>query len=544
MRVYDEFTPTFPDRDTWSLAHVLRERAQTHGDRVALDFPLTGERWTYAELLGTSERIARHLLANEIEAGDRLVIMCANRPEVVFAWVAAAVGGLVEVPINTAYRGSFLEHQLGTVDATAYVIDPEFAERLIESRSACGALRRIYVTAAEGADAAIALLRDAGWQADLFTAAHAGGDSELPTIDVRKPCAIFFTSGTTGPSKGVVMSHMQMAFFADELRALTRLTDADAYMAVGPMFHGNSQFLAAYPILIAGGRFVLRERFSASRWSAWLRESQVTVTNLIGVMMDFVWKAAPTAQDADNPLRCVFAIPTATQIVDQFKQRFGIDVFVESYGMTEVSMPMLTPYGQPYPAGSCGLLVEDWYEVRIVDPQTDEELPPGEVGELLVRSKQPWLMNSGYYRMPERTVDAYRNFWFHTGDGVRRDADGWFYFVDRLNDTIRRRGENISSYELEQTVLEHVAVIECAAVAAPADEGGEDEIAVFVVATAEGAVEIAELRDWCEHRLPRFAIPRDVHLVRELPKTPSGKIRKAELRALARELLTTAASER
>lgn len=327
------------------------------------------------------------------------------------------------------------------------------------------------------------------------------------------------------------MSHSQMTFFAEQCVSLTRLTDRDTYMSVGPLFHGNAQFLAAYPALIAGARFVLRERYSASRWVSWVRECGATVTNFVGVMMDFTYKQPERPDDAENELRCVYAAPTASSIVEDFQRRFGVEAFVENFGLTETSMPIMSPYGESRPPGAAGLLNEGWFEVRLVDPETDEEVEVGEVGELVVRAKAPWTMCSGYYGMPERTAEAYRNLWFHTGDGLRRDADGWFYFVDRLKDAIRRRGENISSYEVEQAVLGHGDVEECAAVAVPAaTEAGEDEVALFVVATERSSLSVKEVHAWCELRLPKFALPAHVQIVQELPKTPSGKVRKIELR--------------
>jgi crotonobetaine/carnitine-CoA ligase len=228
----------------------------------------------------------------------------------------------------------------------------------------------------------------------------------------------------------------------------------------------------------------------------------------------------------------VWSVPTATSIVEAFKERFGIEAFVENFGLTETSMPILTPYSAPRPPGAAGLLVEDWFDVRIVDPDTDEEVPVGQVGELIVRPKEPWTTCLGYYGMPEKTAEAFRNLWFHTGDGLRRDEDGWYYFVDRLKDAIRRRGENISSYEVEQTVLEHPSIADCAAIAVPAEtEAGEDEVMIFVVASGE--VGRDEVSAWCRQRLPAFAKPKYIRFVETLPATPSGKVRKAELRELA-----------
>jgi crotonobetaine/carnitine-CoA ligase len=220
----------------------------------------------------------------------------------------------------------------------------------------------------------------------------------------------------------------------------------------------------------------------------------------------------------------------ASEIEESFRRRFGIETFVEVFGLTEISVPLMTPYNEPRPKGSCGLLVSDFFDIRLVD-ELDREVPVGEVGELTIRSKEPWTVSMGYYGMPEKTLEAFRNLWFHTGDGMRRDSKGWYYFVDRLKDTIRRRGENISSYEIEQTILKHEGVLECAAVAVPASfEAGEDE--VMIVAVVADGVQRSDVYAWCLEYVPRFALPRYIRLVDQLPKTPSGKLRKVELREL------------
>jgi crotonobetaine/carnitine-CoA ligase len=547
LSVYAEYSPTFADPACWSIPWILRERARTHGERTYLDVPGAGERYDYATVLERAERIAAGLVAAGAAPGDRLLIMAPNCPEVIFAWFGSACAGLAEVPINTAYHGAFLEHQVRTTAPRFAVIDAQFADRFAASAGACASIERFYLVG-EPADQerAADLLRGSGWAVESFDALARAERVALPEPRPQDLASVFFTSGTTGLSKGVMMPHAQMVFFADECVSLTRLTDADAYLSVGPLFHGNAQFLAALPALIAGARFVLRERFSASRWSDWIRESGATVTNFVGVMMDFVWKQPPRPDDADNDLRCIFAAPTATSILPEFRERFGVEAFVEVFGLTETSMPIMTPYGVERPDGACGQLNADWFDVRLVDPETDEEVATGETGELTVRPKRPWTTCSGYYGMPDKTAEAFRNLWFHTGDGLRRDADGWFYFVDRLKDAIRRRGENISSYEIEQAVLGHSGVIECAAIAVAADvDAGEDEVMLFMVCTDGTSRE--DVHDWCVKRLPAFALPRYIRLVGELPKTPSGKVRKGELRGQAPagglgadEVLTTA----
>lgn len=531
MRTYGEFQPTFSERRCWTLPWIARERAATHGDRVFLDVPTQGFRATYAETLAAAERIGSGLLNGGGEPGDRVVIMAQNSAEYVLAWFGISLAGMAEVPLNTAYQGPFLEHQVRTTAPRTVILGSDLASRFLDGHESYAGIRRFYVI---GDDAAtVADIRAAGFDAEPFSTLLKADVGPLPDVDYRDLAAIFFTSGTTGLSKGVMMSHSHLAFFADQGRAMTRFTDADTYMSVGPLFHGNAQFLAAYPALVAGGRVVIQERFSASRWIRQIAGCEATVTNLVGVMMDFVWKQPPQPEDAANALRCIYAVPTATSILEPFKARFGIDAFIESFGSTEASLPVLAPYGEDRPAGAAGLLVDDWFDIRIVDPETDEEVPLGEVGELLVRSRVPWTMLSGYYGMPDKTAEALRNQWFHTGDGVRRDATGWVYFVDRLKDAIRRRGENISSFEVEQAILLHEQIVDCAAVAAPArSEAGEDEVALFVVLARDATIGEADVRAWCDEQLPSFARPEQIVFLDELPTTPSGKVRKLELRSL------------
>jgi carnitine-CoA ligase len=213
------------------------------------------------------------------------------------------------------------------------------------------------------------------------------------------------------------------------------------------------------------------------------------------------------------------------------RERFGIEAFVEVFGLTETSAPIISPYGEERPAGAAGLAADEWFDVALVDPETDEEVPVGEIGELVIRPKVPFISSLGYFNMPDRTVEAWRNLWFHTGDALRRDEEGWFYFVDRFKDALRRRGENISSYEVETAILSHPAVLECAVIAVPAsNEAGEDEVMAYLITSEPTTPE--SVWGWCESRIPGFAIPRYLRFVTELPKTPSQRVQKAKLRAL------------
>ena len=528
-RLYEDLEPTEPDWRRWTGAHVLRRQAAERGDRTFLVAPEEDAEFTFAEILELSERVAGGLRSAGAAPGDRVVIMAANSSSFVLSWFGTAIGGLVEAPINTAYEGEFLRHQAQLVDARWVIVDDTLASRFVALRDRLPRLEAFWVIDTGHLDVALAALRGAGWAAapweELRTAERFAGSEP----DARELTAVFFTSGTTGLSKGVSMPNAHMNFFAEITRCLTRFTEDDTWLSVTPLFHGNAQYMAVYPALIAGGRVVIRSRFSASRWVDQLREHDVTVTNFLGVMMDFVWKQPPRADDADNSLRCVFAAPTASSILADFTARFGIEAFVEVYGTTETSCPILSPYGEDRPAGAAGLNAGKWYDVAIVDPETDVEVPIGEVGEFCVRPRHPWICSLGYYNMPEKTAESWRNLWFHSGDAVRRDEEGWYYFVDRIKDAIRRRGENISSYEVEQAILGHPHVAECAVIGVPADtEAGEDEVMAVIVAV--GGLTAQDVWDWCRGRVPAFAIPRYLRFRADLPLTPSEKIQRNVLR--------------
>ncbi|WP_063726719.1 AMP-binding protein [Streptomyces sp. RTd22] len=531
MRTYTDLVPVFPDQRDWTLATVLRHQAHVRPDAVFLDVPEEHRTFSYAQSLEQAESVADALALAGASPGDRVLVMAANSSQFVRTWLGVSLGGYVEVPVNTAYEGVFLGHQLVTAGPRWAVVDDVLADRFLAVADDARVIECFWVVDTGSRDGALRALRDAGWRAEPWEELARGArpGARPPTPAPSSLASIFFTSGTTGPSKGVAMPHAQMHFFGEEVVSLQRLTADDVYFTCTPLFHGNAQFMAAYPALIAGARLVVRSRFSASRWVDQLRASGVTVTNVIGVMMDFIWKQEPRPDDADNRLRSVFAAPTAGSILAGFRERYGIDAFVEVFGLTETSAPILSPYGEERPAGAAGLQAADWFDIRLVDPDTDVEVPVGEIGELVVRPKHPWTCSMGYYGMPERTVDAWRNLWFHTGDALRRDADGWYYFVDRYKDALRRRGENISSYEIEQALLGWDAILECAVIGVAAGvEAGEDEVMAVVVAARD--FDPAELWEWCAGRVPAFAVPRFVRVVDRLPKTPSERVRKALLR--------------
>ena len=522
-----DITLTYPDRRDWVLGAILERRAAEDPDRPYLQWE-DSPALSFDATNRAVNRIAHGLAAAGVKHGDRVLLFMPNCLDFVLAWFALAKLGAVEVPVNIHYRGAFLTHVANNCGAAIAITDPSLLPVLADCAGELAHLRQVYVTGADPLPSATARPLSMAPFGALSTDDETNPGVAVAATDIA---AILFTSGTTGPSKGVLMPHAQFYFFAEQGASLVRLGPDDVYMNSFPLFHGNAQFLTTYPCLIRGARAVLYERFSAGDWIDRIRRNGVTATNLLGVTMDFIFKQPAKPTDGDNRLRVIYAVPTAHNIVAEFKARFGIESCVDAFGQTETCLPLMTPYAGERPPGAVGVLVEDWYEIRLVDPDTDEDVPDGEMGELVVRHKVPWTLCAGYNANPEGTLRAQRNLWWHTGDGMRRDAAGWYYFVDRVNDALRVRGENVSSYEVEQVVLSHPDVAECAAVSVRSDvEAGEHEIKVSVVLRPGCAPDPVALIAHCDARAPYFAVPRYVEYVSGLPRTPNEKIQKHLLR--------------
>lgn len=466
-----------------------------------------------------------------MKQGDRIVILMPNCLEYIYLYMGASKQGIVQVPVNTAYHGAFLEHQINISEAETVVVAYSFLENVVNSLGNLPAIKRLVVWCDSDADMPelpTGLHCEVLRYQDLYS--HNSGEPEV-VVKPQDLAVIIFTSGTTGLSKGVLMTHAQAYLFSEQGAQLMALTPDDTYMTVLPLFHGNAQFLTVYCSMIVGARCVLYQRFSASEWAPRLYQSGATVMNCVSSMLAFALAQPPSELDSKLKLRCVLAAPTPWDIVDELKKRFGIQHFVEGYGQTEINLVAVTPIGWDRPRGAVGLAADQWYELRVVDPETDQDVALGEVGELLVRPRVPWTLNQGYVGMPAETLTAFRNLWFHTGDAVKQDAQGWLYFLDRYKDTLRRRGENISSFEVEAPIRQHPAVADVAVVAVAAQEaGGEDEVKACVMLKEGAVLDPAELIEWCEASLPYFAVPRYIDFYDAFPTSASDKIQKNVLR--------------
>jgi crotonobetaine/carnitine-CoA ligase len=474
-----------------------------------------GSEWTYSQLHSRTIMTAAALQLLGVRQGDHVLSWLPNGADALRVWFGLNYLGSVYVPINTAYKGRLLEHVIENSDAKLIIAHGDLIPRLNEVK-----LARLEKLVGLGPEAkpikGLSCFRSDSLKGDGL---------ELKPLD--RPVApwdtqsIIYTSGTTGPSKGVLSSYLHLYTMAGE--SFYFLDSDDRYMIVLPLFHVGGT-LAVYAMLARGGSIAVIEAFNTNTIWHLVRETQTTVLVLLGVMAHFLSKLPRGQSDRDHPLKKVIMVPV--QDAPSFAERFGVDVYTV-FNMTEISSPIIS---QPNPAinGSCGKK-RVGVDVRIVD-ENDLEVPVGSVGELIVRADRPWAMNHGYYKEAEATARAWRNGWFHTGDAFRADEDGNYFFVDRLKDVIRRRGENISSFEVETEVCCHPGVKE-AAVVAVTSEYSEDEVLLAVSAADELSLDPVELTEFLVPRLPYFMVPRFIRILSHLPKTPTQKIMKHVLRS-------------
>jgi crotonobetaine/carnitine-CoA ligase len=505
--------PRIPAADVCVLRDVLDRQARERPDQVAVVFP-GGAEWTYAELRRRVRQVAAALQAQGVQQGEHVLIWLPNGAEALRCAWALNYFGAVAVAINTAYRGPLLAHVIDNSDARLIVAHAGLLPRLAEVATA--KLERALVVGPTG---------DCPLPASDFAACvAAAGELADPGRPIRPwdMQSIVYTSGTTGPSKGVMSSYFH-AWNGMNETAWPCLRRDDRMMINMPLFHIGGSFIA-YAMLCRGGSMVMTEGFSTQTFWPIVRETGTTAAFLLGAMGSFLMKQPASASDRSHALRVAFMVPL-TDEAPGFAERFGVEVWT-IFNMTEIATPIISG-PEPGKPGFCGR-PRAGFDLRLVD-EHDLEVPAGAVGELILRSDVPWALNHGYYRNPEATARAWRNGWFHTGDAFRRDGDGNYCFVDRAKDAIRRRGENISSFEVELVVNAHPDVQECAAIPVPAAVS-EDEVLVVVAPRPGGRIDPAGLLEFLRPRMAHFMLPRYIRVIDELPKTPTAKVQKAELR--------------
>jgi len=505
-----------PEREQCVLGPLLDRWATRAPDRVFAVFE-DGVQWTWSQAREEVRGAAQALQVLGVSAGQKVLSWLPNGKAAFLAWFGSNYLGAIYVPINTSYRGNLLAHVIRNSGARLMLCHSGLADRLKDVDLAD--VDSIVVVGGDVPDIAV------GGRTVLPESVLRGDPQKLNESAGIQPWdthGIIYTSGTTGPSKGVLTSYLQL--WTTGLACYGYIDSDDRMLINLPMFHVGGT-TSIYAVLSRGASFVLVDGFdSRNFWSQIKGLGCTTTAGLIGVMAEFLAKAEPSPDEKNNPLRMVTLAPVTPQTV-KLAERYDFS-YLTGFNMTEVSVPLIADINTRA-FGSCGK-PRTGVQCRLVDTN-DMEVADGETGELILRTDLPWAMTTGYNGMPEATAKAWRNGWFHTGDVFRKDAQGNFYFVDRAKDAIRRRGENISSLEVEREVMAHPAVLEAAAIPVP-NPVGEDEVMVIVAPKPGATIDPMDLVQFLISRMAHFMVPRYVRILPALPKTPTNKVQKAELR--------------
>ena len=502
-------------RDLWSLCE---KRTEEHPDRIVLDFD--GKLWTWAELITAAESLAGGLVAAGVEAGEVVGHMSPNHSEAVVTMLALLRLGAVECPVNAGLRGQQLAHVLDHSGARVLIVDGSLADRVAAQLPSAPGVNTVVLRGGGQAPEGVALV---GYD-------ELRGSSEPPpfrTPSPADPMNIIYTSGTTGPAKGAVLPQ---AFPIEQARIKIEqwgLTADDVMFSALPLYHVNARFSTLGTALVVDGRAALVSRFSAGTFWDQVRAAGATEVGVVGAVSSILLRQEPGPADRDHDVRMMHGaagIPMDRRA--GFEERFGLRL-VTGFAMTETGHFSTTSPDDPMRYRASGRPVPQ-YEVAVVDAD-DNEVQAGTVGELVVRPRVPGVMMTGYHRQPEATQAAFRDGWFHTGDLATIEADGYIRWVDRIADAIRRRGEMISSTEVERAVCEHEAVAECAAVGVPS-ELGEEDVKLVVVPEPGQTIDAAALQRHCRATLPDFCQPRYLEILDELPRGATHKVNKPQLR--------------
>jgi len=510
------------DPSRWVLPRAIEEQARTRGDQTAVSM-IGGESMTYRELRDAAAQVAGLLSRLDFAAGDRAALMLPSGLDFLRAWAGISRLGGVTVFLNPELNGTFLAHPIVDAAPRILIVDAAHLPALDQVRESLPALDHVIVVGGG------TTVQDRPGFVD-FEEWRTAPAITPPMPRASDLACIMYTSGTTGAPKGVLMPHGHCFLFGLGVVDNLGVGADDHYYVCLPLSHANGLLMQIGAVLIAGARASVRERFSASAWLQDLRNCEATVTNSLGAISAFVIARPPTPHDRDHKLRVLFSAPNHPDHEHAWRERFGIRHVVGGYGMTEVNIPLYGSVDKPRP-GTCGRAYARYFEVEVRDPETDFPVPCGESGEIMVRPRVAQAFMAGYNELPAKTVEAWRNFWFHTGDAGRMDEDGYITFVDRIKDCIRRRGENISATDIENGFLDLPGVLEVAAFAVPSGiQGGEDEIMLAIVPRPGSALSKEDVVEHARRTMPRFAQPRYLEFRDALPRTASEKVRKVELR--------------
>jgi carnitine-CoA ligase len=501
------------------LPRLLRYRSQHTPERMFLR-EVEGAQLTYGQVFELATRWATGLHRAGVRPEDRVLTMIPTSVDAALAWFGCAMLGAINVPVNTAYVGKLLAHAVNVTTPTVAIVEGELLERFADL-----ALDAAPTFVVRGSASGRDLAGTDDWaklvvDESVLTGVDGSTWGDLSTL--------LFTSGTTGPSKAVMLPWRQLYESGMTVWQGGESSADDVFYLPWPLNH-ISGVGPLYAMCVAGGSLVLREKWSTGSFMDDVFTFGCTHTTLMASMVRYVDELAVPMDRGPFPLKRVFLAPITERSV-ALTRRLGVE-YSTVFNQTEISAPIASVGYEPVPLGSCGRVRSGGVSVRVVDQQGDD-VPVGARGELLVRTEDPTAMSAGYWGMPEATRKAWTDGWFHTGDLLSQDEDGWFYYLGRLKEVIRVRGENVSATELEETVEEHPEVVEAAAVGVP-NADLEEDIVLCVRLRSHGTTEsddvIEQIRTYCAEQLPKFMLPAHVLAVTDFPRTPTGKIRKDEL---------------
>ncbi|WP_371786433.1 AMP-binding protein [Streptosporangium subroseum] len=470
---------------------------------------------TYCQVEQRSAGLATAFARVGVGAGSCVALLMHNSLDQVLVWFALARLGAVHAPLNTALLGEHLAQAVRVAEASVLVADAEFLPVITPVLDQLPELKRVVVNGIAGEQRFD----------DLADYQRCTDQCPPAEVDDLAAATLLFTSGTTGASKACVLSHRYLARQGQLHATYMGLLPDDVLYCPFPLFHIDAATLTVVAALACRGTAVLGRRFSASRFWNDVRAFDVSIFNFMGATLTILWKQPPSDRDRAHRVRLAWGVPMP-EWQRGWEERFGIPLR-QVYGLTDGGVPVYDPLEGPQKPGACGRVIPE-FDVRIVD-ESGHPLPSGHLGEIVVRGRESGLVMNGYHAMPEATAQVLKNGWLHTGDLGTLDGDGYLTFEGRLSDSIRRRGENISAYEVEQLLIRHPAVLDAAAIGVPS-ELTEEDLKVIVVVRPGAGLTAEELHEFCLATAPAFMVPRYIELVPALPKTPTQKIEKFRLR--------------
>lgn len=511
---------------SWTVPQLLADRAAAHPDTPFVEI-LDGASQTVGEVHRDASKIARGLRALGVQPTESVLVMLPNSLEAVHAWFGICMAGAVDASINTAYRGATLVHAIRTSQARVAIVSGKYLPQVAAVAVDVPSLKTVIVVGSPPLEVSWPVEIEVMSLTDLDCAANG---SPLPAVLPSDIASLIYTSGTTGPAKGVLMPHAQVSLLARLTAVKTGLRSSDVVYCYYPLYHMAGKFMSVLAVLAAGAKIVLDADFRPIEWLERVRRAGATVTAAHGPILEMAFAVPESPQDRDHKLRMLRAAPLPKRIAADFRSRFGVKT-MEVWGMTELGIPCWGDEREAPRPGASGRVDSDWYELQVVDPATDEPVPTGQLGEFVVRSKHPWTIMQGYIGLPDATAKAWRNLWFHTGDLGFIDDDGYVHFVERATERIRRKGENISAFEIESAALQQDCVAEAVAVGVPSGFESDEEVKLVVVRHPGMPLAPETLLRFLAERLPHYMVPRYIEFVDSLPRSATGKIQRGSLKA-------------